>query len=147
MTLNSGSSAPPNRDQGRCESLSVRPTAFRSEHAESGQDAGFVNLQNWNGAPLYKHLFLAVIFLVAFLLLDRSSTASQSWDGAANLVFAGRTGYRAAALWRNALFALVVRCRGSQLPSANYFLVRRSRSDDYIGGITILRGRGESIPD
>ena len=37
---------------------------------------------NWSRAFLYKQLLLAVIFLVAFLLLDRSSAASQAWAGA-----------------------------------------------------------------
>src|SRR6266480_3709993 len=37
---------------------------------------------NWSAAPLYKQWLLAVIFLVAFLLLDASSTASQDWAGA-----------------------------------------------------------------
>ena len=36
---------------------------------------------NWNRAPFYKQLLLAVFFLVAFLLLDRSSIASQAWAG------------------------------------------------------------------
>jgi integral membrane sensor domain MASE1 len=37
---------------------------------------------NWSRAPLHKQLLLAVVFLVAFLLLDWSSTTSQGWAGA-----------------------------------------------------------------
>ena len=34
---------------------------------------------NWNRAPLYKQFCLSIVFMGAFLLLDRASTASQSW--------------------------------------------------------------------
>jgi PAS domain S-box-containing protein len=154
MTLNSGSSARPNRDQDHCESLSVRQTAFRSEHAQSGQDAGSVNLQNWNGAPLYKQLLLAVIFLVAFLLLDRSSTASQSWDGAPTwylpvglaiaLLLCGGMRYLPL-LFVSTLVAAVVNYHRPIIswcgvPGATIVYLA------YIGGITILRGRWRINP-
>ena len=38
-------------------------------------------LPNWDGAPLYKKLLLALAFSVVFLLLDRSSTAFEIWAG------------------------------------------------------------------
>ncbi|HLY61476.1 MAG TPA: ATP-binding protein [Terriglobia bacterium] len=38
---------------------------------------------SWSGAPLYKQVLLAAIYLALFLLLDKSSTAAQLWTGAA----------------------------------------------------------------
>ena len=48
------------------------PTSDSSKHGTT----------NWGRAPLYKQALLAVIFSAALLLLDKVSTASQTWDGA-----------------------------------------------------------------
>jgi diguanylate cyclase (GGDEF)-like protein/PAS domain S-box-containing protein len=37
---------------------------------------------DWRDIPLYKQLLVGVLFVVAFLILDGSSTASQGWEGA-----------------------------------------------------------------
>ena len=39
-------------------------------------------LPNWTSAPLHKQLLLAIVFLAAFLLVDSSSKASFTWEGA-----------------------------------------------------------------
>jgi PAS domain S-box-containing protein len=39
-------------------------------------------LSNWSKAPFRKQVLLGVVFLVVFVILDRSSTASQGWAGA-----------------------------------------------------------------
>ena len=39
-------------------------------------------LPNWTSAPLHKQSLLALVFLAAFLLVDASSKASLTWEGA-----------------------------------------------------------------
>jgi signal transduction histidine kinase/CheY-like chemotaxis protein len=39
-------------------------------------------LPNWTSAPLHRQLLLAIVFLAAFLLVDASSKASLTWEGA-----------------------------------------------------------------
>jgi signal transduction histidine kinase/CheY-like chemotaxis protein len=41
----------------------------------------FAALPEWSCAPLHKRLLLCTIFLTIFLLLDRASTASLTWQG------------------------------------------------------------------
>jgi signal transduction histidine kinase/CheY-like chemotaxis protein/integral membrane sensor domain MASE1 len=39
-------------------------------------------LPNWTSAPLHRQMLLAIIFVAAFLLVDASSKASLTWEGA-----------------------------------------------------------------
>jgi CheY-like chemotaxis protein/integral membrane sensor domain MASE1 len=64
-----------------CEPASSRPGARRPEGDQRLSCATTGEEQSWHGAPIYKRLLLAVIFLAAFLVTDGSSTASQAWEG------------------------------------------------------------------
>jgi hypothetical protein len=103
---------------------------------------------NWSRAPLYKQLLLAVIFLVAFLLLDRSSAASQAWAGAPTrylpvglalaLLLCGGMRYLPL-VFISTLLAAVVNYHRPLLswcgvPGLTVYIA-------YIGGVIILRGR------
>jgi signal transduction histidine kinase/DNA-binding response OmpR family regulator len=61
--------------------LRERSIADESEALQTSPD-GAAELPNWNRAPLYKQFLLGGFFLMAFLFLDGSSTASQAWEGA-----------------------------------------------------------------
>ncbi len=55
---------------------------MKLSHQQSPPDSTPCEPSDWNRAPLYKQALLAVIFVSALLFLDRSSTTSQSWEGA-----------------------------------------------------------------
>lgn len=82
MSSNSRNSAKPSAAQCRFETISVRESAHQSDRIPSSASADSGQLWQWKTVPLYKQLLLGVIFLVAFLLLDGSSTAFQAWEGA-----------------------------------------------------------------
>ncbi len=74
-------------ESGACRTQSgllncVSPATVSGEpdhfQAETGRQQG----QGNKGAPLYKQLLLAVVFLAVFLVSDGSSTASHAWEGA-----------------------------------------------------------------
>src|SRR5271170_5082607 len=104
---------------------------------------------DWNRAPLYNQALLAVIFLLALLFLDRSSTASQSWEGAPTwylpvglilaLLLCGGMRYAPLVFVSSLVVAIVNYHRPilswSGVPGATslYFA--------YIGGVFMLRGR------
>ena len=58
-----------------------RSIVHQPETPQSPSD-GPRELPNWNSAPLYEQFLLGALFLIAFLFLDGSSTASQAWEGA-----------------------------------------------------------------
>jgi signal transduction histidine kinase/CheY-like chemotaxis protein/integral membrane sensor domain MASE1 len=103
---------------------------------------------NWSRAPLHKQLLLAVVFLVAFLLLDRSSTASQNWAGAPTwylpvglalaLLLCGGMRYLPLVLISTLIAAVVNYHRPilswCGLPGGAVYIV-------YIRGVILLRGR------
>jgi diguanylate cyclase (GGDEF)-like protein/PAS domain S-box-containing protein len=72
----------PGEDPCRCHPASAREIACRSERDEFSSKAAAVEAWDWRDIPLYKQLLLGVLFVVAFLILDGSSTASQGWEGA-----------------------------------------------------------------
>jgi signal transduction histidine kinase/CheY-like chemotaxis protein/integral membrane sensor domain MASE1 len=110
-------------------------------------------LLNWSGTPLYKQLLLAVIFLVAFLLLDGSSTASQGWAGAPTwylpvgltlaLLLYGGMRYLPLVLISTLVAAVVNYHRPiiswCGLPGGAVYIA-------YIGGVILLRGRWRIDP-
>jgi signal transduction histidine kinase/integral membrane sensor domain MASE1/ActR/RegA family two-component response regulator len=110
-------------------------------------------LPNWSRAPLHKQLLLAVVFLVAFLLLDRSSTASQSWAGAPTwylpvglalaLLLCGGMRYLPLVLISTLVAAVVNYHRPilswCGLPGGAVYIV-------YIRGVILLRGRWRIDP-
>ena len=79
------------RESGACRTQpglpdSVSPVTGSGEsdlQAKTGRQQG----QGNKGAPLYKQLLLAVVFLALFLVSDGSSTASHAWEGAPPLTF------------------------------------------------------------
>ena len=108
---------------------------------------------NWSRAPLYKQLLLAVIFLMTFLLLDRSSAASQAWAGAPTwylpvglalaLLLCGGMWYLPL-VFVSTLLAAVVNYHRPILswcgvPGLAVYIT-------YIGGVIILRGRSRIDP-
>jgi signal transduction histidine kinase/CheY-like chemotaxis protein/integral membrane sensor domain MASE1/HPt (histidine-containing phosphotransfer) domain-containing protein len=154
MVLNVKSSATPNGDESREQPESVHRLAHQSQQIQSETGSTSREPPNWNGAPLYKQALLAVIFLVALLLLDRSSTASQTWEGAptwylpAGLILAlllcGGMRYLPL-VFVSSLFVAVVNYHRpiiswSGVPGATslYF--------PYIGGVAMLRGRWRIDP-
>jgi signal transduction histidine kinase/CheY-like chemotaxis protein/integral membrane sensor domain MASE1 len=81
MTMNIGHTVGPIGNHS-CHPLSSKcSTAHQSETPQSLPD-GPGELPNWNRAPLYKQFLLGGSFMMAFLFLDGSSTASQAWEGA-----------------------------------------------------------------
>jgi signal transduction histidine kinase/CheY-like chemotaxis protein len=64
MTLNLANYAEPGRD--------------RRHHRPTTPDAP----PSWSHAPFYKQVLLTAVFVAAFLILDRSSLASRTWEGA-----------------------------------------------------------------
>ncbi|HXM22415.1 MAG TPA: response regulator [Terriglobales bacterium] len=154
MVLNAKSSAAPNGDEPREQPESVDRFAHQSQQIQSGTGSTSREPPNWNRAPLYKKALLAVIFLVALLLLDSSSTASQTWEGAptwylpAGLILAlllcGGMRYLPL-VFVSSLFVAVVNYHRpiiswSGVPGATslYF--------PYIGGVAMLRGRWRIDP-
>jgi diguanylate cyclase (GGDEF)-like protein len=75
-------STAPDGDQCRYESAPAPQIAGQSERGQLSSAHPSGEALNWHGAPLYKQLLLALIFLAAFLVSDGSSTASQGWEGA-----------------------------------------------------------------
>jgi signal transduction histidine kinase/CheY-like chemotaxis protein/integral membrane sensor domain MASE1 len=108
---------------------------------------------NWSRAPFYKQLLLTVIFLVAFLLLDWSSTASQGWAGAPTwylpvgltlaLLLCGGMRYLPLVLISTLVAAVVNYHRPiiswCGLPGGVVYI-------PYIGGVILLRGRWRIDP-
>jgi signal transduction histidine kinase/DNA-binding response OmpR family regulator/integral membrane sensor domain MASE1 len=82
MTLNFRTSVIPSGDQCRQQRESAQPIVHPSGRVEVPADDISGEVPKWSRAPLYKQLLLAGIFLVSFLVLDGSSTASQNWAGA-----------------------------------------------------------------
>jgi len=109
--------------------------------------------QNWSHAPFHKQLLLAVIFLLAFLLLDRSSTASQAWAGAPTwylpvgltlaLLLYGGMRYLPLVLISTLVAAVVNYHRPviswCGLPGGAVYIA-------YLGGMILCEDGGESIP-
>jgi signal transduction histidine kinase/CheY-like chemotaxis protein len=110
--------------------------------------------RNWSRAPLHKQLLLAVVFLVAFLLLDRSSTASQGWAGAPTwylpvgltlaLLLCGGLRYLPLVLISTLVAAVVNYHRPiiswCGLPGGAVYIA-------YIRGVILLRGRWRIDPE
>ena len=81
MTMNIASAIGPTGNHSRDPLSSERSIAHHPETPQSAPDVSG-ELPNWSRAPLYKQFLLAGFFLMTFLLLDGSSTASQAWEGA-----------------------------------------------------------------
>jgi signal transduction histidine kinase/CheY-like chemotaxis protein/integral membrane sensor domain MASE1 len=110
-------------------------------------------LPSWRGAPLYKQVLLALTFSVAFLLLDRSSTASQGWAGAPTwylpvgltlaLLLCGGMRYLPLVLISTLVAAVVNYHRPiiswCGIPGGVVYI-------PYIGGVILLRGRWRIDP-
>jgi hypothetical protein len=154
MTLNSGTSANPTGDQHRSQPGSAHQVPPRFERIQSLPAAPSGGLKNWNRAPFYKQLLLAVSFLVAFLLLDGSSAASQSWEGAPTWYLpVGLT--VALLLWGGMRYLPLVVISALVAAMVNYHRPIISWCGApgatgvyvaYIGGVALLRGRWRIDP-
>ena len=134
MILNSSDSATHGGDQGPDPSKPVDRPAYSSGPFPSWPSSSS-DEPNWNGAPIYKKLLFGVIFLVAFSLLDRSSTLSQGWAGSPTWYLPVGL-VMAAVVRRHAARALDIRFHSGrgrgELPSAHFFVVRNSGRDSRV---------------
>jgi PAS domain S-box-containing protein len=148
MTLPSTNSGQPSWNQRRRERDGAGRAAHQSGSATALTGGTPIESSDWRGAPFYKQLLLSVSFLIVFLLLDGSSTASQVWEGAPTwylpvglavaLLLCGGVRYLPLVLI-TALVAAVVNYHlplfsWSGLPGTTALYVF------YMGGIALLRG-------
>src|SRR6266705_933055 len=109
------------------------PAHKNAQRAESSPPKGG---RGWHDSPLAKQRLFAAVFLVLFLLLDGSSTASQAWEGAppcylpvgmavALLVYGGTR-------YLPLLFPLHHICSRGELPPPPVFLVRDSGCNAFL---------------
>ena len=82
MTLNPGLSYKPGADDDHYKPAPSYRTEYISMVDQSLPSATSSLGQGWLGALAYRQLLLGVLFGVAFLILDGSSTASLGWEGA-----------------------------------------------------------------
>ena len=65
-----------------CQPASGAEIVCQPELDESPSNATALEACNWRDIPLSRQLFLGLLFVGAFLILDGSSTVSQGWEGA-----------------------------------------------------------------
>src|ERR1700730_2486363 len=82
MTLNTGLLYKPDEDDHHYKPASLYRTEYVSKVDPSLQTPPSSLGYGWHSALAYRQLLLAVLFGAAFLIVDGSSTASLSWEGA-----------------------------------------------------------------
>ena len=82
MTLNTAQLYKPGEDDQHYKPSGLYRTEYVSKADQSLPGATSSLAHGWLGALAYRQLLLAVLFGAAFLILDGSSTASLSWEGA-----------------------------------------------------------------
>ncbi len=70
------------RDEGRKRPATTPEFAYGSDSDDASPNAAATPLWNLREVPFHKQLFLNLIFIVAFLIVDGSSAAALAWEGA-----------------------------------------------------------------